>query len=163
MLRTKMCRTLLVGGLIFPLSVGFRQNSSLIRSFGLPRKAYGRHYSTSSDMLGKKVWAVVGSHGRNPIADELVRRLQSLGKTVHAVNPSPAALDTPSNLEELAPQPEVVDLVINPRRGPDVVEEMGRLGISLLWVQPGAEFDGLQDKCQELGIAVHYGCVLAET
>ena len=63
------------------------------------------------------------------------------------------------------PEPEsveCVDLVVNPTMGIDVVEQMAALGIRNLFVQPGAGSKELSSRCEELGIAVHEGCVLVE-
>ena len=46
--------------------------------------------------------------------------------------------------------------------GMDVVEQMAALGIRNLFVQPGAGSKELSSRCEELGIAVHEGCVLVE-
>merc|ERR1712048_227426 len=90
--------------------------------------------ATSEEMFQKKVWAVVGSHGRNPIAAQLVERLEYLGKIVHRVNPHPHA-DGLGALKRLSPLPEVVDLVVSPKLGQGVVDEMGEVGIRHLFVQ----------------------------
>ena len=55
-----------------------------------------------------------------------------------------------------------MDLVVNPRMGMDVVEQMGELGIHNLFVQPGAGSEEIRNRCQALGIALHEGCVLVE-
>jgi predicted CoA-binding protein len=52
---------------------------------------------------------------------------------------------------------EVVDLVINPVKGLEVVEEMGKLGIKSLWIQPGAGSKEILETAQRLGISVHEG------
>ena len=110
-------------------------------------------------MFSKQVWAVVGSHGRNPIAAQLVARLEGLGKTVHELNPKVTGVES---LSALDPLPEVVNLVISPRIGPDVVEEMDKAGIRCLFVQPGAAFEGIDEFCEERGIEVRHGCVLVD-
>jgi len=112
-------------------------------------------------MLEKEVWAVVGSHGRNPIADDLVKKLQRNGKTVHAINPHPNA-DGPDALGSLDPMPDVVNLVVSPSRGPGVLQSMIDLGIKNLWVQPGAAFEEIEEKCEENQVLLHFGCVLIE-
>ena len=120
--------------------------------------------SDGSAMLKKKVWAVVGNHGKNPVVGQLTERLRSHGKEVIRVNPYNKPPAEFSSLKDL-PDPEsveCVDLVVNPTMGMDVVEQMAALGIRNLFVQPEAGSEELSSRCEELGIAVHEGCVLVE-
>ena len=128
------------------------------------RVTAGMAASDGSAMLKKKVWAVVGNHGKNPVVGQLTERLRSHGKEVFRVNPYNKPPAEFSSLKDL-PDPEsveCVDLVVNPTMGMDVVEQMAALGIRNLFVQPGAGSQELSSRCEELGIAVHEGCVLVE-
>jgi len=118
--------------------------------------------SDGSTMLTKKVWAVVGNHGKNPVVGQLTERLRSHGKEVHRVNPYGKPPAEYKSLEDVPGSVECVDLVVNPRMGMDVVEQMGELGIPNLFVQPGAGSEEIRNRCQALGIALHEGCVLVE-
>jgi predicted CoA-binding protein len=111
-------------------------------------------------MLAEKVWCVVGSHGRNPICERLVSKLSSQDKIVHTINPRGGGL---AALKDLSPLPEVINLVVNPQLGPSVVTEMNDHKISMLFVQPGAEFEGMEDLCREYGIDLYRGCVLIDS
>jgi predicted CoA-binding protein len=113
-------------------------------------------------MLSLRSWAVVGSHGKNPIADRLVAKLKSGNKSVFAVNPGNAKDGVLGSLKDIGEPIEVVDLVINPTKGVGVVEEMQELGIKNLWIQPGASSGEIKTLAQKYGIEVHEGCVLVE-
>lgn len=107
---------------------------------------------------------MVGSHGRNPICDRLVAKLVHGNKKVFRVNPSAAAPapDLSLSLTAVGEPIDVVDLVINPAKGVDVVKEMGKLGIKNLWIQPGAESPEVISTARALGINVYQGCVLVD-
>jgi uncharacterized protein len=57
---------------------------------------------------------------------------------------------------------DVVDLVISPKVGPSIVDEMIELDIKNIFIQPGAGSDEIVEKCKAAGISVHQGCVLME-
>ena len=113
-------------------------------------------------MLEQQTWCVVGSHGRNPICDSLVSKLRSQGKVVHALNPRNGGLEA---LKTLSPAPTVINLVVNPQLGLQVVQEMHDSGVgSMLFVQPGAEFQDMERVCADLNIEELYtGCVLIDS
>jgi len=120
--------------------------------------------SIAAHMLEQWTWAVVGSHGKNPICDRLVHRLLAGNKKVFRVNPSAptGAADLATSLRACDEPIDVVDLVINPVKGVEVVNEMGRLGIKNLWIQPGAGSPEILELAKKLNINVHQGCVLVE-
>lgn len=108
-------------------------------------------------------WAVVGGHGRNPICDRLVHKLQLGNKKVFKVNPGNATgTDIKPSLRAVGEPIDCVDLVINPAKGPAVLQEMADLGIKYLWIQPGAESKEILELANKLNITVHMGCVLVE-
>ena len=96
-------------------------------------------------MLTKQVWAVVGSHGKNPVAEQLsevstamrVRRpalagshpgvvpqkLLRAGKTVYRVNPKNQPPAEFSTIAEIGQPVDCVNLVINAALGAAIVEE----------------------------------------
>ena len=57
---------------------------------------------------------------------------------------------------------DAINLVISPRVGTDFVEEMWRLGIRYLFVQPGADAPHVLARARELGLVVKQSCVLRE-
>lgn len=115
-------------------------------------------------MLEQLTWAVVGSHGKNPICDRLAQKLLLGNKKVFRVNPSVpvSAGGINSSLLSCGQKIDVVDLVVNPVKGMDTVREMGQLGITNLWIQPGAASPEILALASSLKINVHQGCVLVE-
>lgn len=83
------------------------------------------------DLFAQTNWAVVGSHGRNPIASQLVEKLKSNNKNTYTVNPSlgkqsdnnksaqlpSAQYKSLSDVLEDGKKVDVVNLVINPVKG----------------------------------------------
>ena len=118
-------------------------------------------------MLSKKRWAVVGAHpDPDKYGFKIVHRLKTLGYQVFPINPTVTEVDglpCYASLEDLPIVPEVVDLVVNPRRGLDVLKTAADLGIRLIWSQPGTHNDALQARAFELDLCVLQDCVLAAT
>ena len=116
-------------------------------------------------MLQKENWAVVGSHGRNPITYRLVNKLEGGRKTVFKVNPgvTDEQAGVLPSLSAISQPIDVVNLVINPVKGKDVVMEMSKLNIKSLWIQPGADSPEVVKMAKDLGMEVHQGCVLVES
>jgi predicted CoA-binding protein len=115
----------------------------------------------------KTIWAVVGScHNPEKYAYRIYNYLKKRGLQVYAVDPSGKTVDNrPSykTLEDLPMKPEAVDMVINPIRGEEYLEEAKRLGISYIWFQPGAESPELIKKAQNYNMnVVHNACVMVD-
>lgn len=59
---------------------------------------------------------------------------------------------------------DVVDLVVPPKVTEEVVKQCVALGVTRIWLQPGAESEEAIRFCRENGIRVLYGvCVMAES
>ena len=130
-------------------------------AFGLNRSDVLRMSTILKTMMEQQTWVVIGSIGRIPLCESLVAKLRGQGKTVHSLNPRDGGIAALSTLD---PVPDVVNLIVNPKLGPDVVNAMGEHKIGKhLFVQPGAEFEGMTDLCQELGISLYEGCVLRDS
>jgi predicted CoA-binding protein len=113
-----------------------------------------------SDFVNRKVWAVVGaSQDRNKFGNRVFRSLRDAGYTVYPVNPSVDEVEGAKVYPSLAalPQvPEVVDLVVPPPITEKVVEQAHELGLTRIWMQPGAESEAAIEYCREHGIEVIY-------
>ena len=111
-------------------------------------------------------WAVVGDV-LNPAkhASQIVTRLESTGRTVAMVNPrDDTGVCHPSIAAAIAAGQRIdaVNLVISPRAGVSIVEDMWRCGVRYLFVQPGADAPHVLARAAELGLVVRTGCVLVE-
>lgn len=119
------------------------------------------------EFKNKKIWAVVGScHNPEKYAYKIYCHLKKKGLQVYAVDPTGKSVDgEPSykTIEELPVIPEAVDMVINPVKGAEYLEEAIRLGISHIWFQPGAESPELIQRAQSSNMNVVYNaCVMVD-
>lgn len=119
------------------------------------------------DFKSKKTWAVVGSvHNREKFAYKIYRFLKDKGYKVYAVDPSGKDIDgekTYTSLFELPEVPEAIDMVINPVKGNDYINQAKQLGIKYIWFQPGAESMELVEKANSFDMNVIYNkCVMVE-
>lgn len=116
------------------------------------------------DMLEKKVWAVVGANtDREKYGNMIYRKLLGRGYTVYPVNPNYGEIEGNACYKDLASLPEkpdVIDMVVSPKRGRAVLEEAARLGISNIWFQPGTHDEELLEYADSLGLTHAEACVL---
>lgn len=115
-------------------------------------------------MLGKKVWAVVGAN-ENPekYGNMIYKKLKSRGYKVYPVNPKREFIDGDKcykDLSSIPEKPEVVEMVVSPKRGKAVIEEAAKLGIRNIWLQPGTYDDELMDLIHKKGLTEVQACVL---
>lgn len=115
-------------------------------------------------MISKKVWAVVGANqDREKFGNIIYRHMKNKGYEVYAVNPKCETVEGDKcyrDLSSLPKIPEVLDMVVSPKRGKPFLEEAARLGIRYIWLQPGTCDDELLNKVCELGLEAVQGCVL---
>jgi len=118
-------------------------------------------------MLEKKVWAVIGANqDRQKYGNMIYRKLKEKGYEVYAVNPMYDSVEGDicyKDLSSLPKVPEVLDMVVSPKRGRPVLEEAAKLGIKYIWLQPGTFDDDLLKKIDELGLEAVQACVLVAT
>jgi predicted CoA-binding protein len=115
-------------------------------------------------MLEKKVWAVVGAND-NPekYGNMIYRKLKANGYKVYPVNPIYETIEGDKcykNLASLPDKPEVIDMVVSPKRGIPVINEAAELGIKKIWLQPGTYNDERMTLIQEKGLTAVQACVL---
>lgn len=87
--------------------------------------------------------AVVGATD-NPAkyGAKIYRDLKGKGFTVYPVNPARDTVDgdpTFSSLADISNPPTIVNLVVSPRRTLRILEQCKELGLTNVWIQPGAE------------------------
>lgn len=112
-------------------------------------------------------WAVVGaSTNRSKYGNKVLRcYLQNRMRPVFPVNPRAKEIEGLAAWPNLGALPEparAVSIITPPEITLGVVEEAARLGISHLWMQPGAESRAVLARAAELGLEPIAGgpCVL---
>jgi predicted CoA-binding protein len=118
-----------------------------------------------SDFVNRKTWAVVGaSQDRGKFGYRVFRSLRDSGYIVYPVNPKGGTLEGVKvypSLADLPEPPEVVDIVVPPAVTEQVVQEAHQLGLTRIWMQPGAESETAVSYCHEHGIQViHDDCAM---
>jgi predicted CoA-binding protein len=118
-----------------------------------------------SNFVNRRVWAVVGaSQDRSKFGNRVFLDLRDAGYTVYPVNPKGGELEGAkvyASLADLPETPEVIDLVVPPAVTEQVVKEARALGLTRIWMQPGAESNAAIAYCQEHGLqVVHDACAM---
>lgn len=118
-------------------------------------------------MLSCKVWCVAGStHDPQKFANMIYKKLKGRDYDVFSLNPSGRDADDDKSykiLAELPVKPDVINMVINPVKGREIISDAIDLGIKYIWFQPGAESEELirMAEISEIEV-VHNRCVLVE-
>lgn len=117
-----------------------------------------------AETLRMKSWAVVGANDAPArYGYRIFRVLRDAGHDVFPIHPTLAEIDgvkCHARLSDLPTAPEVVDMVVNPRVGLKVFEEIRALGIRYVWMQPGTRSDEIRAFAQQHGIELIEDCVL---
>ncbi len=118
-----------------------------------------------SDFVNRRIWAVVGaSQDQTKFGYRIFRSLRDAGYIVYPVNPRGGTLEGAQvypSLAKLPEPPEVVDMVVPPAVTEQVVKEAQELGLTRIWMQPGAESEAAIAYCHEHGIeVVHDACAM---
>ena len=127
------------------------------------RAAFFAAQNASQPFLEKANWAVIGDVLNNAKpASRVVSTLKDHQKTVHLINPRDKTSTCHPQLSDVGQPIDVVDLCINHVEGIKQVEQMVPLGISKVFIQPGAESPEILQFCAEKNIEVFQGCVMVE-
>jgi len=117
-------------------------------------------------MLAADTFAVVGaSRAPDKYGFLVYRSLKAAGKTATPVNPRADEVDDDRcypSLSDLPQRPEVAVMVVPPAVTEAAVDECARLGITQVWMQPGAESVAAITACHDSGIHVIAGgpCIM---
>ena len=117
-------------------------------------------------MLAANTFAVVGA-SRDPdkYGFLVYRSLKAAGKAAVPVNPRADEVDGDRcypSLSDLPQRPEVAVMVVPPSVTEAAVAECARLGITQIWMQPGAESEAAISACHDSGIQIIAGgpCIM---
>lgn len=116
------------------------------------------------DCLNKKVWAVVGAtNDPKKYGYKIYKKLKDHGYTVYPVNPGYMDIEGDpcfTSLQDLPQNPDVINMVVNPRIGLSVVQEAADMGVFALWFQPGTFNGTIEEALKEKGLSYVQDCVL---
>lgn len=115
-------------------------------------------------MKSYKNWAVIASNvSKEKYGYRIYKKLKEKEYNVFYVCATENEIDGDKvyhSLSELPEKPEVVNFVINPRKGIDYVNECAKLGIDKIWLQPGTISKEILDLAAQKNIKVIENCVL---
>ncbi len=116
------------------------------------------------EALDKKKWAVVGDvSNKSKYAYDIAKLLDEKDHVVYKVDPRGCSdSEVLKSLKEIPDDVDMVNLVVSPDKGIDIVKEMKELGLEKVFIQPGASSKEILDYCSNNDIEVIRGCVLAE-
>ncbi len=120
------------------------------------------------DFLDRKnVIAVVGvSRNREKWGYKLYSFFKGYYRKVYAINPNAKEIDGDKaypNLSSLPEVPDVVDIVVPAKVARSVVREAVRMGVKMIWFQPGSDDEEAIGICREAGVTAVWGRCLMET
>lgn len=95
---------------------------------------------------------------------KIYRKLKEHGKTVWGINPKYTEVDGDTvytSVLDLPKTPDIAVMVVNPRIGITMLEDIKAKGIMKLWLQPGTFDDAFLDAAHTLGFETIDACVLA--
>lgn len=118
-------------------------------------------------MLEKRNWVVVGaSENKSKFGYKIFKALKENGYNVYPVNPGYDKIDGEKCYHSVKEIPEVVDcvnVVVPPKIGLNLIDEVSELKIENIWFQPGTFNDEVIDKAKEKKLKhVYNNCVLIE-
>ena len=119
------------------------------------------------ECVNEQVWAVVGA-STSPAkwGHRIYQALKASGYRVYPVNPRARQVDGDPCYPSVAALPEkpgVVDVVVPPKIGLTIAEEVAAAGIERIWFQPGAESAENVARARALGLkTVANACALVE-
>ncbi|HWR43290.1 CoA-binding protein [Sporomusa sp.] len=118
-------------------------------------------------MLQMKTWAVVGAtDNTEKFGYKIFKALKEAGYTVYPVNPGIQEIlgvKCYPALKDLPVVPEVVNVVVPPKVGEQIMNNCSELGIKNVWLQPGANAASVVKLAKNLDLnVVDQNCVLVE-
>ena len=115
--------------------------------------------------LKMKNWAVVGAtDDKSRFGYKIVKILKENDYNVYPVNPKKdkvAGIRCYNKLSEIENKIDVVDFVINPQIGKNIIEEVAELDIEYVWLQPGSRSDEIRDYAKDYNIKIIEDCIYA--
>lgn len=118
-------------------------------------------------LLECKTWAVVGANeNKEKFGYKIFKFLKDSGQyVVYPVNPGLGEVLGQTcypSVKNLPTKPDVVNVVVPPKVGEQVMRDCAEAGIVNVWLQPGADAQSVVAVGEELGLTVIKACVLVE-
>jgi predicted CoA-binding protein len=111
--------------------------------------------------------AIVGaSADRRKFGNRAVRAYARLGYTVYPIHPREALIEGyqayKSVLDVPAPELDRVSLYLPEATALPVLEEIARISVKEVWLNPGADSPAVVERARDLGLPVVVGCSIVD-
>jgi predicted CoA-binding protein len=110
------------------------------------------------DFLSEGPWAVVGaSTNREKYGNKVLRAYGQSAREAWPINPRATEIEGLACYPDLASLPAVprgISVITPPKITEQVVAEAGRIGVKIVWMQPGAESERAMEIARENGVEV---------
>jgi predicted CoA-binding protein len=117
-------------------------------------------------LKSKRIALVGATNKKEKWGYKILKALQAKGYDVVPVHPALDRIESTKvfpSLRDLPAKPDAVSLVVPPSATEDAVRDCQAIGVTQVWMQPGAESDEAIDLCEAAGIdCIHHRCVLVE-
>lgn len=108
------------------------------------------------------VIAIIGaSNDRHKFGNKALRAFRARGYTVVPINPHEAEVEGERAYASVADYAGAIDeatLYVPPERGVQVVDDIARKGIPIVWLNPGADGPAVIARARALGLAPRIAC-----
>ena len=123
--------------------------------------------NTIDNMLQLKTWAVVGAtDNKEKFGYKIFKVMVEAGLEVYPINTGVNEIlgrKCYPALKDLPVKPDAVNIVVPPRVGEQILHECIELGITNVWLQPGADTQPVINLAKELGLTVvDHACIMVE-
>jgi len=126
----------------------------------IPPRLFQGRFAMKKFLDKNNIIAVVGaSPNKEKWGWKIFTKLRESGFKVYPVNPKHEKIDNARcypDLKSLPKKPDVVITIVPPHITEKVVEQCKKLGIEMVWMQPGSESEEAIKFCRENGIEVVY-------
>jgi len=111
--------------------------------------------------VGRIVAVVGASRDRHKFGNKAVRAFKHRGFEVVPINPSGGVIEGERVYASVLDVPGPIDMAtiyLQPTIGEQVIEEIAKKGIEEVWLNPGADADGVVARARALGLAPILDC-----
>ena len=118
-----------------------------------------------AEAVAERVWAIVGaSTDPTKYGNIIYKTMKASGYRVYAVNPRARQVEGDPcypSVASLPEQPGVVNMVVPPKIGLAIADEVAAARIERIWFQPGAESPATIAHAQALGLkTIAHACAM---
>lgn len=107
--------------------------------------------------------AIIGaSKDRSKFGNKAIHTYKRIGYTIYPINPKEAEIEGFKAYKSILDLPvkelDMVSFYLYPELGLKVIEDVAKLKVKEVWLNPGAESDELIEKAEALGLNVIAAC-----